>query len=107
MLCGLYRRLDCQSSPRSEWLKKGELAEGMGRSRGGERWWRAPLYGALGAYLVFVLIYFPGVYAGTGAPWINLMVGDFAIKMGLAVAFLPVYGLLRGALRPKGGYGGR
>ncbi len=76
-------------------------------SRGGERWWRAPLYGALGAYLVFVLIYFPGVYAGTGAPWINWMVGDFAIKMIIAVAFLPVYGLLRGMLRPKGGYGGR
>ncbi len=76
-------------------------------SRGGERWWRAPLYGALGGYLVFVLIYFPGVYAGTGAPWINWMVGDFAIKMLVAVAFLPVYGVLRSALRPRGGYGGR
>ena len=75
-------------------------------SRGGERWWRAPIYGALGGYLIFVLIYFPGVYAGTGAPWINWMVGDFAIKMLVAVAFLPVYCMLRSALRPRGGYGG-
>lgn len=75
--------------------------------RGAVRWWRAPLYAALCGYFTFIAIYFPGVYAGTGAPWLNWMIGDFAIKTFLALAFLPVYGLLRGALRPKGGYGGR
>ncbi|MEZ5892683.1 MAG: VUT family protein [Parvularculaceae bacterium] len=76
-------------------------------ARGAERWWRAPLYGALAGYLVSVLIYFPGVYWGTGAPWLNWMIGDFAIKAFVAICFLPFYGMLRGALRPRGGYGGR
>lgn len=76
-------------------------------ARGGERWWRSPLYAALGGYGVYALIYFPGVYLGSGAPWLNWMVGDFAIKALTAFAFLPVYGLLRKTLRPKGGFGGR
>jgi len=75
-------------------------------SRGGGRWWRAPLYGALIGYLTYVVIYFPWVYFGTGVPWLNWMIGDFAIKALIALCFLPVYGVLRNALRPKGGYGG-
>ena len=75
-------------------------------SRGGARWWRAPLYGALLGYGIYALIYFPGVYAGSGAPWVNWMIGDFAIKTLFALLFLPVYGFLRKPLKPKGGYGG-
>lgn len=75
-------------------------------SRGGARWWRAPLYGALLGYGIYALIYFPGVYAGFGAPWVNWMIGDFAIKTLFALLFLPVYGFLRKPLKPKGGYGG-
>ncbi|WP_425409278.1 VUT family protein [Hyphococcus sp.] len=75
--------------------------------RGGGRWWRAPLFAALFGYLTFALLYFPGLYIGTGAPWLNWMVGDFAIKLLIALAFLPVYGLLRHSLKPKGGFGGR
>lgn len=76
-------------------------------ARGGGAWWRAPLFGAIGAYLIHGLVYFPWVYWGTGVPWINWMVTDFAIRMALGVAFLPVYAALRKSLRPKGGYGGR
>lgn len=76
-------------------------------ARGGGKWWRAPFYAAIIGYLTYVLIYFPGAYWNLGAPWINWLVGDFAIKALLAFAFLPVYGLLRRALRPKGGFGGR
>ncbi len=75
-------------------------------ARGGDSWWRAPLYAALSGYIVYVLIYFPGVYFGTGAPWLNWMVGDFAIKAMLAFAFLPIYGFLRKSLKPQSGYGG-
>ncbi|WP_428408485.1 hypothetical protein [Hyphococcus sp.] len=75
-------------------------------SRGGGRWWRAPLFGALLGYGTYALIYFPGVYAGSGVPWINWMIGDFAIKTLFALLFLPVYGFLRKPLKPKGGYGG-
>lgn len=76
-------------------------------ARGGGQWWRAPLYGALGGYFIFAVIYFPAAYWGTGAPWLNWMVGDLAIKMLMAFAFLPVYGMLRRTLRPKGGFGGQ
>lgn len=77
-------------------------------ARGGGAWWRAPLFGAIGAYLVHGLVYFPYVYWGAGVPWANWMVTDFAIRVGLAIVFfLPVYLILRKSLRPKGGYGGR
>lgn len=76
-------------------------------ARGGGRWWRAPLFGAIGGYLVYALIYFPGVFLGAGAPWLSWMIAYVAIMGLLALAFLPAYALLRKSLRPKGGYGGR
>ncbi|MCK5747390.1 MAG: VUT family protein, partial [Oricola sp.] len=75
-------------------------------SRGGGRWWRSPLYAALFAFGTYALIYFPGVFSGSRVPWVNWMIGDFAIKTFVAFAFLPVYGFLRKPLKPKGGYGG-
>lgn len=75
--------------------------------RGGGHWWRAPLYAALCGYFTYALFYFPGVYMGTGAPWLNWLIGDFAIKLLMALIFLPVYFVLRGRLKPKGGFGGR
>ncbi|PQA88899.1 VUT family protein [Hyphococcus luteus] len=75
-------------------------------SRGGGRWWRSPLYAALFAYGIYAFLYFPGVFSGSRVPWINWMIGDFAIKTFIALLFLPVYGFLRKPLRPKGGYGG-
>ena len=75
--------------------------------RGGEKWWRAPLFSALAGYGAYGLIYFPGFYWGVSAPWLNWMVSDFTIKVFLVLAFLPVYALLRKSLRPKGGFGGR
>ena len=76
-------------------------------ARGGGEWWRAPMFGAIGGYLVYGLLYFPWVYIGSGLPWLNWMVSDFAIHMLMAATFLPVYGALRKTLRPKGGFGGR
>lgn len=76
-------------------------------ARGGGRWWRAPLFAAIGANLIHAVIYFPYVYWGADAPWANWMVTDFAIRMLLAIAFLPLYAMLRKSLRPSGGYGGR
>ncbi len=77
-------------------------------ARGGGAWWRAPLFGAIGGYFMQDAFYFPYVYWGAGVPWVNWMVTDFAIRLGLAIVFfLPVYAMLRKTLRPKGGYGGR
>ena len=76
-------------------------------TRGGGRWWRAPLYAGLAAALSYAVVYFPGVYAGTSAPWLSWMIGDVAIKIVCAAGFLSVYGVLRRRLRPGRGYGGR
>lgn len=76
-------------------------------ARGGGRWWRAPLFGALAGYALYAVIYFPGVYWATGAPWLNWMIGDMAIKALIAICFLGGYWMLRRILRPSGGYGGR
>lgn len=75
-------------------------------ARGGDNWWRAPLYGALGGYLAYALIYFPFAYWGARLPWHNWMIGDFAIKAAMAFGFLGIYGMLRRRLRPRGGFGG-
>lgn len=75
-------------------------------ARGGGRWWRAPLFGAICGYVIYALVYFPGVMWGSGLPWLNWMVSGFAINMLVAASFLPVYAVLRKTLRPKGGFGG-
>lgn len=76
-------------------------------SRGGGKWWRAPLIASFGGFLVHAFIYFPGMMWGTGAPMLNWMVAGFAINAMLSIGFLPIYGLLRKPLRPKGGFGGQ
>ncbi len=74
--------------------------------RGGGRWWRAPLYASLAGYGVEVFVYFPSVYGGANTPWINWMIGDFAVKTLIAFLFLPIYAVFRRMLKPRGGFGG-
>lgn len=76
-------------------------------TRGGGKWWRAPLIALLSGYAAHALIYYIVAYWKVTAPWFNWMISDFAVKAACAVAFLPVYRLLQKALRPRGGYGGR
>lgn len=75
-------------------------------TRGGERWWRAPFFALLSAYVAQTFIYFPVAYWGAVAPWANWMVEDIALKSLLIVAFLGIYRILMKRLRPRGGYGG-
>ena len=75
-------------------------------ARGGGFWWRAPLYAALSGFFITGLIYFPVAYWNSTAPWVQWMVGDFIIKVGLAIAFVPVYGVVKKQWRPLRGYGG-
>ena len=75
-------------------------------TRGGGAWWRAPLYSAMSAYGVGAMIYYPVIYWDVEAPWVNWMIGDLAIKLLIALLFLPVYHFCKKFLRPRGGYGG-
>lgn len=78
-------------------------------TRGG-RWWRAPFYGLVFGFGVQCAFYFPAVYMGVGemhnVPWVSWMIIDFWIKALLALAFLPVYRMLKRSLRPVMGLGG-
>jgi len=75
-------------------------------TRGGDKWWRAPFFALLSAYVAQTFIYFPVAYWGAVAPWANWMVEDIALKALLIVAFLGVYRVLMKRLKPRGGYGG-
>jgi len=75
-------------------------------ARGGGHWWRAPLYASLIGFIVTGLIYFPVAYWQSGIPWMQWAVADFMVKAIIALCFLPVYGMVRRAMRPLGGYGG-
>lgn len=75
-------------------------------TRGGEKWWRAPFFALISAYVAQTFIYFPIAYWTSVAPWINWMVEDIALKSALLVLFLGVYRALMKSLRPRGGYGG-
>lgn len=75
-------------------------------TRGGEAWWRAPLFAALAAFVSQAAIYFPITYWGSNAPWMNWLVQYIAIAVGGIIVFLGVYRVLMGPLRPRGGFGG-
>lgn len=73
----------------------------------GTEWRRAPLYGNIAGGLAFVIVYFPALYWDTGAPWANWMLFDAVIKTGFAFMSLGPYWLLRRAVRPVPGLGGK
>ena len=72
----------------------------------GPAWWTAPLFASLSGGVVLCLIAFPGAFAGTPANWSNEMFGFMALCAGAALLLLIPYGLLRGLLPPRAGFGG-
>ena len=40
-------------------------------------------------------------FAGTAVPWVTLGLGDFAVKMGLALFMLVPFRMLMSAFRPR------
>ncbi len=75
-------------------------------TRGSERWWRAPFLACLAAFLSQGIIYFPVVYWGSNAPWLNWFVQFVALAAIGIVIFLGGYRMLMRPLRPRGGFGG-
>ncbi len=75
-------------------------------TRGSERWWRAPFFAGLAAFLAQAFIYFPAAYWGSNAPWPNWLIQYVALAAVGIVIFLGGYRLLMRSLRPRGGWGG-
>lgn len=72
----------------------------------GPAWWTAPFFASLIGGAVLCLIAFPAAFAGTGSSWSDEMLGFMAFCAGAALLLLVPYGLLRGLLPPRPGFGG-
>ncbi|AKS41476.1 membrane protein [Wenzhouxiangella marina] len=54
----------------------------------GRRWWQAPLASSSLGSLVDTGLFFALAFAGTGVPWVTLAIGDFGVKLAIALALL-------------------
>ena len=51
-------------------------------------WWRAPLISSTLASAIDTTIFFAAAFAGSGLPWITWGLGDFGVKVGMAIIML-------------------
>jgi uncharacterized PurR-regulated membrane protein YhhQ (DUF165 family) len=59
-------------------------------------WWAPPLVSSLLGSIIDTLLFFTLAFAGTGVPWVTLALGDFVIKVLMAIVLLiPFRGLLK------------
>ena len=58
------------------------------RLRRSEAWWRAPLASSLSGSALDTALFFSLAFAGTGLPWITWGLGDFGVKVAMALALL-------------------
>ena len=66
------------------------------RLRQSTLWWRAPLTSSLSASALDTALFFSLAFAGTGLPWVTWGLGDFGVKVAMAMALLiPFRALMR------------
>ena len=66
-------------------------------------WWQAPLVSSSIASAVDTALFFSIAFVGTGVPWITLGLGDYAVKLAMALAMLlPFRALMRLAPAARG-----
>ena len=58
------------------------------RLRRSAAWWRAPLASSLSGSAVDTALFFSLAFAGTGLPWVTWGLGDFGVKVAMALALL-------------------
>lgn len=63
-------------------------------------WWRAPLTSSSIGSAVDTAIFFSIAFAGSGLPWTTWALGDFSVKMAVALASLLPYASLMNLVRP-------
>lgn len=57
-------------------------------------WWRAPLISSTIASTVDTLLFFAIAFAGTPLPWVTWALGDYAVKLGMALLLLLPFRLM-------------
>lgn len=59
-------------------------------------WWRAPLVSSLSASALDTALFFSLAFAATGLPWVTWGLGDFGVKVAMALVLLiPFRALMR------------
>lgn len=58
------------------------------------RWWQAPLVSSSIGSLLDTVIFFSIAFYATGLPWVTWSIGDYAVKLVLALLLLGPYRLL-------------
>ncbi len=64
-------------------------------------WWQAPLVSSTFGSAVDTALFFSLAFAGTAVPWVTLGLGDFAVKMALALFMLIPFRVLMSFFRPQ------
>lgn len=58
------------------------------RLRNVGKWWTAPLVSSSVGSALDTAVFFAGAFAFTAVPWVTLGLGDYAVKLGLALLML-------------------
>ena len=64
-------------------------------------WWTPPLVSSSVASAVDTALFFSIAFVGTGVPWVTLGLGDYAVKLALALAMLIPFRALMHFARPQ------
>ena len=64
-------------------------------------WWRAPFVSSTLGSALDTALFFSLAFVGTGIPWVTLALGDFAVKMAMALALLLPFRALMTAVRAR------
>lgn len=65
-------------------------------------WWRAPLISSTLASALDTALFFSLAFAGTGLPWITWALGDYGVKIAVALALLIPFRLALKTVIPTG-----
>ena len=63
-------------------------------------WWQPPLVSTLAGSVVDTAIFFTLAFAGTDMPWITLALGDFGVKLAIALFALLPFRMALALVRP-------
>ena len=64
-------------------------------------WWQAPLVSSIIASAVDTALFFGLAFAGTQVPWVTLALGDYGVKLAMALAMLLPFRALMAFTLPK------
>jgi uncharacterized PurR-regulated membrane protein YhhQ (DUF165 family) len=65
-------------------------------------WWQAPLFSSVIASALDTALFFALAFAGTDVPWVTLAMGDYLVKLLVALAMLIPFRLLMSQLPARG-----